>query len=269
MQIIGGNMNSQENPSGKPLANMTWLENHHIAKLPERTAFAKRLALLHPKRVVDLGCASGLWLELLNNFIPDNCEFIGIDSDYTSLESAKKRSQQWNRKSSFILLDIEKDAQRIPPSDLTLAFNIFPYIEDLSAFINKLSLRKPTGALAVRQYDGAAIRFGPMITADRQRMEADLRLAMENSQKIRHYDLDRTFRALHDSSYTRITCEFELFKRTSPFPSDFIPYYMGTLEWTRDHVSEHSAKLLQAWIDDSSLQLCRYFYEVDLVAVLS
>ncbi len=262
-------MRTQENPSGKPLADVTWLEHHHVAKMPERIAFAKRLALLHPKRVVDLGCASGLWLELLNNYLPQDCEFIGIDSDNTSLEIAKARSTKWSRNSSFILLDIEKEAQKIPPSDLTLAFNIFPYIGDLSAFLKKLSSRTPMGILAVRQYDGASIRFGPMLTADRQRMEVDLRLAVENSQKFKHYDLDRTIRALHDSLYTAIDCEFELFQRISPFPDEFIPYYVGTLEWTRDHLSEYSAERLQAWIDDNSLQQCRYFYEVDLVALLS
>ena len=31
-------MISQEN-SGRPLADAKWLENHHRAKLPERTAF--------------------------------------------------------------------------------------------------------------------------------------------------------------------------------------------------------------------------------------
>lgn len=34
-------MISRENSTGKPLADAIWLENHHKAKLPERTAFAK------------------------------------------------------------------------------------------------------------------------------------------------------------------------------------------------------------------------------------
>ncbi len=55
-------MISQENSTGRPLADAKWLENHHRAKLPERTAFAKKLAKLNPKNIVDLGCATGLWL---------------------------------------------------------------------------------------------------------------------------------------------------------------------------------------------------------------
>lgn len=145
---------------------------------------------------------------------------------------AANKSKDWNRKSSFIQLDIEKDALNIPPSDLTLAFNVFPYIQDLDKFIKLLSQRVPRGTLVIRQYDGASIRFGPMNTAMRQKMEIELRVATENSQKFHHYDLDRTFLALRNSSFEQAEYSFELFKRTSPFNEDFIPYYNQTLEWT-------------------------------------
>lgn len=263
-------MESQENSSGRPLADANWLRNHHIAKLKERTEFVKRLALLHPERIVDLGCATGLWLDLFNKYLPAKCTFIGIDSDAEALKIAKKRSASWNRKVEFMQIDIEKDALLIPPGDLTLAFNIFPYICNLDYFLNILSQRRPRGTLVVRQYDGASIRFGPMLTAERQKMELDLRLATENSQKFHHYDLDRTFNALHNSEYKHGNYEFELFERTSPFPKDFIPYYIGTLNWTCQHISDASAEKLKKWIDNDPLfTLDRYFHEVDLVAILS
>ena len=262
-------MISQENSIGKPLAGTKWLEIHHQAKLLERTNFAKKLANLKPKSVVDLGCASGLWLELLNQIFPIECEFIGIDSDKEALELAYERSKSWKRKVSFLQLDLEKDARLIPPSDLTLAFNIFPYIEDIDKFINILSLRIPKGTLAIRQYDGAAIRFGPMKTSERQKMELDLRIATENSQKFCHYDLDRTFNSIRKSNYTYFDCGFELFERTSPFNEDFIPYYKETLDWTLQNLSELSAKNLEKWIAEDPNLLNRYFYEVDLVALLS
>ena len=101
-------MVSQENSSGKPLADANWLEIHHRAKLPERSAFARRLANLHPKSIVDLGCASGLWLDLLNQYIPSDCAFIGIDSDKESINLAKHRSEFWNRESNFMQMDLEK-----------------------------------------------------------------------------------------------------------------------------------------------------------------
>ena len=267
-------MKTQENSTGRPLADPIWLENHHMAKLPERTAFAKKLSSLKPNSIVDLGCATGLWLELLNDYLPNDCSFIGIDSDLESLDIAKKRSVRWKRKTEFLHLDIEKDVRLIPPGDLTLAFNIFSYISDLDKFIYLLSKKQPHGYLAVRQYDGASIRFGPMSTADRQQMELDLRLSTENSRKFYHYDLDRSFNALHNalinSDYNNGEFGFELFKRTSPFPKSFVKYYMNTLEWTCQHISVSAAEKLKRWIDlDPEFKLHRYFYEVDLVAILS
>ena len=262
-------MNTQENSTGKPLADANWLEIHHHAKLPERVAFAKRLAAIRPKKIVDLGCASGLWLELLNQVLPNECEFIGIDSDKESLNLAINRSKTWKRKVSFLQLDLEKDVLQIPSSDLTLAFNIFPYIQDLDSFIKALSSREPRGTLAVRQYDGASIRFGPMPTSERQKMEVDLRIATENSQKFHHYDLDRTFDSLRKSAYEKSEYSFELFERTSPFTADFIPYYKEMLTWTCHHLSDVSAERLGKWIAEDPLMLNRYFYEVDLVALLS
>lgn len=262
-------MITQENSSGKPLANSSWLENHHYAKLPERTAFANRLVALKPKSIVDLGCATGLWFELLNELLPSDCEFIGIDSDAEALSIASNRSRNWKRKVSFRQLDIEKDALKIPPSDLTLAFNIFPYIQNLDEFIKILSQRIPRGTLAIRQYDGASIRFGPMNTAIRQKIETDLRIATENSQKFHHYDLDRTFVALHNSLYEHTEYSFELFERTSPFGENFLPYYNQTLEWTLQQLSSISADKLQQWILEESQNANRYFYEVDLIVLLS
>jgi SAM-dependent methyltransferase len=262
-------MITEENSTGKPLANANWLEKHHRAKIPERTAFAQKLVDFHPKTLVDLGCASGLWLELLNEILPTQCEFIGIDSDNESLDLAIQRSRTWKRKISFMQLDIEKDVSKIPASDITLAFNIFPYIIDLDAFIGALASRNPRGVLAVRQYDGASIRFGPMSTSERQKIESDLRVATENSQKFRHYDLDRTFTALRNSAYKEKNYQFELFERSSPFSDDFIPYYKGTLSWTCQFLSETSSEFLNKWMAEDPHMLNRYFYEVDLVALLS
>ena len=262
-------MISNENSTGKPLAAANWLESHHIAKLPERTAFAKKLAALNPESVVDLGCASGLWLEVLDRFLPTKCEFIGIDSDPELLHIATQKSHSWKRKVSFLQLDLEKDISKIPASDLTLAFNIFPYIKDLDSFINALSHRIPRGILAVRQYDGASIRFGPMPTSRRQAIEMELRVATENSESFHHYDLDRTYNALRNSSYNHHSYEFELFERTSPFSSDFLPYYQETMKWTSQFLSKNTADYFRTWINADPLMKNRYFWEVDLVAILS
>lgn len=262
-------MAGHDNSLGKPLAEDAWLEAHHQAKLPERSAFAVRLAALQPRRVVDLGCATGLWLELLNDVLPTECEFIGIDGDEHALEVATERSASWERKASFLKLDLETEAAHIPAADLTLAFNVFSYVEDLGSFLACLSRRSPRGCLAVRQYDGASIRFGPMPTVDRQRFEATLRLATERSVRFKHYDLDRAFELLHQSPYDQGKYEFELFARSSPFSDTFLDYYQGTLEWTRDLLSPGSAESMDAWMSSGEAEPNRYFFEVDLVALLS
>lgn len=262
-------MISKENSTGRPLADSVWLDNHHKAKIPERTAFAKRLTELHPNSILDLGCASGLWLELLNDYFPKECEFIGIDSDEESLYLAQKRSKSWDRKVTLMHLNLEENVEQIPSSDLTLAFNIFPYIKDLASFVEALSLKSSKGTLAVRQYDGASIRFGPMPTIERQNIEVDLRIATENSNKFHHYDLDRTFDVLKKSNYKSKHFEFELFERSSPFPKDFIPYYKEMIEWTCQHISDKSAEYLHKWMNEDPAMIDRYFYEVDLIALLS
>lgn len=264
-------MTNRHNPTGKPLAAADWLEAHHRAKLPERKAFASRLASLSPTRVVDLGCATGLWLDLLNDVLPLECEFVGIDSDGESLTLAKERASEWDRPTEFLSIDLESEANSIPAADLTLAFNVFPYIDDLAEFLAVLDRRAPRGTLAVRQYDGASIRFGPMPTAARQSIEVSLRTAVETSQQFKHYDLDRVFASLAASRYELQTTEFELFARSSPFPEDFIDYYLGTLDWTIDLLSPNAAATLEAWRSDPAglSRGSRYFFEVDLVAIVS
>ena len=262
-------MITEENSIGKPLANATWLEKHHNAKIPERTKFAQRLIELHPHKIVDLGCASGLWLALLNEIFPNECEFIGIDNDEQSLSIAKERSKLWNRNVSFLKLDIEKEVDQIPSADLILAFNIFPYIDNLDLFIKSIFCKNKQGTLAIRQYDGASIRFGPMPTNERQQIESDLRVALENNTNFRHYDMDRVYTAIHSAPYQNKTIEFELFERTSPFDSKFIPYYTGTLNWTAQFLSEASSIFFDKWMQEDPHFLNRYFYEVDLMALLS
>jgi hypothetical protein len=139
----------------------------------------------------------------------------------------------------------------------------------LDSFIFTLSCRTPRGHLAVRQYDGASIRFGPMPTNKREDIENDLRIAIEGSKKFRHYDLDRSFNVLRKSPYQQINVEFELFERFSPFPENFLPYFRETLQWTSQFLSEKSSDYLHSWIKDDPHMQNRYFYEVNLVALLS
>lgn len=41
----------------------------------------------------------------------------------------------------FLKLDIEKEVDQIPSADLILAFNIFPYIDNLDLFIKSIFVK--------------------------------------------------------------------------------------------------------------------------------
>ena len=262
-------MSSWANPSGAPLADSSWLEVHHLAKLPERLAFAEKLAKLRPQTVVDLGCATGLWLELLHKTMPAETKFIGIDADAASIAQAAERAKDWGRQVEFRQLDLNTQADQIPAADLTIAFNTFNYIKDLPGLINTLASRTPRGTLVVRQYDGASIRFGPMNTAERQQMETALFQALAENDSFDHYDLDRTFAALENSDYTDKKLHFELFERTRPFSPGLDAYYRNKMEYFHGEMNGPAAEQFRNWIDKNSTDPNGYFYEVDLIGWLS
>ena len=54
-----------------------WLEAHHEAKLTEHRRFGETFARYEPSRVVDIGCGTGLRLDLLDKLIPPSCESWG------------------------------------------------------------------------------------------------------------------------------------------------------------------------------------------------
>lgn len=255
------------NPSGTPLASAEWLEAHHRAKLPERRDFAKNLASRSPKRLVDLGCGTGLWLSLFDEFLSPDCEVIGVDSDPDALVRAEKRAYPWKRHARFELIDVDADPDAIPEGDMTLSFNLFQYLADPAALLTKLA--DQGGTVAIRQYDGAALRFGPMDTGVRHLIERSLLAAVGASEQFRHYDMDRVFELLYTSPFRHRDIAFELFTRTPPFPDEFLDYYRSTLAWTLELVPEDAHQELRPWLEEEAQSTGHYFFEVDLTGILS
>lgn len=255
------------NPSGRPLASAEWLEVHHRAKLPERRGFAQNLASRSPKRVVDLGCGTGLWLSLFDEFLPDDCEIIGVDSDPDALALAEQRAYPWKRRTRFELIDVDAELDAIPEGDMTLSFNLFHYLADPAELLKKLADQE--GTVAVRQYDGAALRFGPIDTADRACIERSLLAAVGASDQFRHYDMDHIFELLHASPFSSRKIAFELFTRISPFPDEFLDYYRSTLAWTLGLIPVDAQLKLKPWLEEDPRSPGRYFFEVDLTGILS
>ncbi len=259
------------NSSGQPLSSSEWLKNHHLAKLPERKEFIKRLLKdFRPKQIIDLGCGTGLWLDLFNEFVSDDCEFIGIDNDSNSISEAENISKSWNRQSKFIVCDIFNEKDKIPNGDLFLAFNIFPYISNAKLFLEIIQSKMNINAkLAIRQYDGNTMRFGPMSSEDRLSMDNSLYSAVGNSNQFHHYDLDRVYTLISNSSFNNKNIMFEIFQRNTPFPNEFINYFEGTIEWNIHYLSEYDSEKLEKWYQEYKKNASVYFVEVDLTAILS
>lgn len=262
-------MASLRNASGRPLAGSSWLAGHHRAKLAERRAFCRRLARLRPSRVVDIGCATGLWLDELDKALPRDCEFVGLDSDAVALAEATERAAAWQRPVAFEQVDVEMAAGELPQADLTLLFNMSPYLPNLEKLLAHLAVRR--GRVAIRQYDGAGLRFGPMETEDRAIIETSLRAALLKSEQFRHYDLDRLYAAIERAPFRTRDTAFELFTRTSPFPPEFAEYYSGTLGWMLNYLSDAAAERLRSWVAARAMNPCppTYWVELDFTAVVS
>lgn len=266
-------MGNWYNDTGSPLSSTQWLMAHHLAKLPERTKFAQRLAERRPHVLVDLGCGPGIWMELLDTHMPTSCRFVGLDADGSALSEARQRSSEWEREVEFQQLDIGRNAEEIPSADMYLAFNIFPYLDDIASFISVLKAKlNPGGCIVIRQYDGSMLRIGPMEPAIRIEMDLSLQAAVLNSEQFRHYDLDRVFSAIYAAPNTNVEVGFDTVTRVTPYPTEFLPYLRNTVGWSRQHISEKAGKLLDKWTHlhlDAAQPAPSYFSGTDLVAILS
>lgn len=266
-------MSNWHNESGRPLSAIPWLEAHHAAKFIERTEFAKRVINKSPHRIVDLGCGPGIWLELFSQHVKPGCELFGIDADEGSISHAVNRSRTWTQETSFQCINIDTNPEEIPEADVYLAFNIFPYIKNINLLMETLRKKlRPNGVVVIRQYDGSLLRIGPMSPKDRSLIDTSLQSSVLGSSQFMHYDLDRVFEAISNSCFDDKEVEFEVFKRVSPYPDDFLKYFTNTIDWTLDHISDDAGIKLRNWyskIKQNEFGIPSYFSEVDLVAWLS
>jgi hypothetical protein len=205
----------------------------------------------------------------MDELLPPECEFIGMDSDGAAIAQATQRAKSWSRRSSFIEFDLNAQLRDLPQADLTMLFNVSCYVDDLDEMFGCLA-RRP-GHLAVRQYDGAALRFGPMDPEDRVFIEESHRQAVKGRCEFRHYDLDRLYTAIERAPFTQRDVSFELFARRSPFPEDCLEYLVGTMWWMFNYLSEEATERLGSWWSDRQQDptLPTYFTEVDLCAILA
>ncbi|KRL52904.1 class I SAM-dependent methyltransferase [Furfurilactobacillus rossiae] len=263
-------MAGQRNTSGIQLSASGWLEDHNNAKKELRYKFAKEIAKQNPKSIIDIGCGTGLWLEIFNDVLPKNCKFIGIDLDENSLKEAKKRSMNNDRECEWIALDVNKEPEKIPSADLAFIFNFSSYIEDISAFLNQLTPEKGFKKIVIRQFLGDEIKFGPFNTHTQTNIDSSIKASMDGSKQIKYFDLDRLMNAVQKSNRKVVFQDFELFKAFSPFSDNAFPYIKGTAEWTAERVPDNERKAINKWIKKAEAKKdLLYFFSIDWLSILS
>jgi len=265
-------MESWYNSSEKPLSSSGWLLDHHIAKTYERTKFAKKVNESYPKSILDLGCGPGLWFEILNQVCDPDVKFHGADIDRESLKQFAIKAKTWDRRVETYEVNLEYDISALPKVDVILAFNVFSYLNNPSEFLEKLKNNLlPGGKIFIRQYDGSLLRIGPMSQELRSKIDNSLLSSLMSSGQFQHYNLDSVYQIIQASSYTEKKLDFELYKRSTPYPKEFVSYYNNTLEWSKKYLSPRMKSQLSDWIKKHNLEngASSYFFEVDLVATMS
>lgn len=262
-------MSNQRNNSGAQLSSSSWLEDHHNAKKNLRLDFAKKISKYTPSSIVDIGCGTGLWLSIFNDILPKECKFIGVDLDKDSLNEAKKRASDWKRECEWVQLDINQNPEKIPPADLALIFNFSSYIENLDIFFSNLSYERGFKKIALRQFAGDEIKFGPLNINEQTAIALSLKDSIGESQQIRYFDMDRLIESTSKSGREVVFREFELFQDFSPFNHSSWPYIRGTVEWTSERMPKSEKILVDTWLDKAIAQEdSLYFYSLDWTALL-
>lgn len=258
-----------KNNSGKQLSSEQWLVIHHNAKLKERTGFIKRNIKSTDKVIMDIGCGPGLWMKLLDKFLTKECTLIGVDTDYSAIESANARLKHSNSNINFINCNVEDYVYNLPNADLILLFNMFCYIDCPNHFLEKLrSKLNPGGRIIIRQYDGSNIRLGPMEEKTRKLIDNSLFSSISLSNQFHHYDLDRVFETIENSSFANKKIEMEIFFKKTPYSSEVRLYLEEHIKWTNEYIGEDAKIKLNEW-KVKQFDKFSYCTEVDLVATLS
>lgn len=262
------------NSVGLPLSGDDWLLIHHNAKKQERLAFAKKMIQdSDVKSVVDLGCGTGLWLDTFAQVLPHSSNLTGVDLDENSIKSARSKSNTWAQNANFILADFTNNRFNLPEAEIYLAFNVFGYVSEPLKTLKKLKSQLPTNSqLIIRQYDGSALRFGPMEHSSRLSIDTSLYAGVGASRQFHHYAADRVFSAIFDAEFKATNTYLDTYSVKSPYSAEQLLYIRNMLDWTSQQISEVDIDKLDTWaqtyLSDKNSNNS-YFYETDFVAVVS
>ena len=108
-----------------------------------------------------------------------------------------------------------------------------------------------------------------MSSNNRNYMDESLFNAVSDSNQFRHYDLDRVYNTIQNSSFSNKIIYFETFQKHSPFSKEFNKYFKGTVEWTLSYLNNMETKTLEDWYKVYNNQSGYYFIENYLISLLS
>ncbi len=262
-------MKKWHNKSNKPLSSIEWLKIHHKAKFNERKKFLNKILPQNVSSIMDLGCGPGLWLDLINELVDDNCELIGVDIDDSYIKILEEKFKTWKRNGYSIKCNLDNEVDKLPKVDVILLFNILCFFKNPIELLNKLKSKlNKNGKIIIRQYDGELLRFGPMEETLRQEMNLSVYSSLTGSKQFDHYNMDKTFSVINNSDYNSKIIEFETIQKCSPYSNNFDKYLRETIEWNIEYSSEYvKNKLIKWYIEKYPFK--SYFVEVDLIGILS
>ncbi len=227
------------NECGLPLNAITWLETHHVSKLPERSRMIRDLLLKPGSLVIDAGCGPGLWTPLLARAIGPHGRIIGVDISQEALVTAQRRSHDrgYNHQVQYKYATME-DLPLIPgTADAIFSANVSQYLANpVGTFRSMGRYLKEGGRLVIKDIDFGTMRFhtidsclqSRVFSAREQweRVRVEEGFAFEDSwvgSKLATY--------LRDAGYENVQEKSYLIRRQYPLPADFRVYLQGIAEW--------------------------------------
>ena len=121
----------------RPLAHLSWLRNHNLAKSSFRREVVQSLGLRPGIRIADLGCGPGYWAEYILECCPAIGRYVGIDDDEDCIQIARETHAGNTNvefvKSCLLQSELEGDA-----FDLVLCFNAIGYFAKPSGCVQEM-----------------------------------------------------------------------------------------------------------------------------------
>lgn len=250
--------NKHPNKSGEAYSGAEWLYNHFSIKSRGRFKYINSLPISSKDRILDIGCANGMWTSLFAEIISHKGRVLGIDKDPKSvLEASNKFKKEYLKgRLSFEVLDIEKS--NIPEGyNVISMFNSLSYIRDPSRLLQYLSnyLRKENGLLIIKDSALCSDFYWPISSiVDIQSRKA---LRNINNKRIGNYDPNlglKVRRMLEQCNFDIIDTRTNTYSFSYPFDYNEIQYINANMQMILELIGGRHSEFQELidWVQSSS-----------------